>query len=316
MSKQTTGIHHITAIAKDPQQNIDFYAGVLGLRLVKKTVNFDAPEVYHFYFGNEAGHPGTIMTFFPWPDAVPGRIGGGQVGYTTFVVPHGSLGFWEARLAKFSIAIERIERFGEQYLRFKDAAGLQLELVEREEGARSGWAFGGVPVEHAIKGFGGGILFSTAPKKTEAVLEQVLGLQRMEENEEYIRFRGTAELGSIVDLKREAVPRGNMGAGTVHHIAWRAKDDQDQAEWSQWVRSQGQAPTPVQDRNYFNAIYFREAGSILFEIATDPPGFAVDEPYEQLGEALKLPAQYEKYRAQIEDIVQSVAVRVLEEDQS
>ncbi|SMG43861.1 ring-cleaving dioxygenase [Paenibacillus aquistagni] len=316
MSKQTTGIHHITAIAKDPQQNIDFYAGVLGLRLVKKTVNFDAPEVYHFYFGNEAGHPGTIMTFFPWPDAVPGRIGGGQVGYTTFVVPHGSLGFWEARLEKFSIAIERIERFGEQYLRFKDAAGLQLELVEREEGARSGWAFGGVPVEHAIKGFGGGILFSTAPKKTEAVLEQVLGLQSMEENEEYIRFRGTAELGSIVDLKREAVPRGNMGAGTVHHIAWRAKDDQDQAEWSQWVRSQGQAPTPVQDRNYFNAIYFREAGSILFEIATDPPGFAVDEPYEQLGEALKLPAQYEKYRAQIEDIVQPVAVRVLEEDQS
>ncbi|WP_229106543.1 VOC family protein, partial [Paenibacillus sp. 1001270B_150601_E10] len=202
----------------------------------------------------------------------------------------------------------------ETYLRFRDAAGLQLELVERAEGRASQWAFGGVPVQHAIKGFGGGVLFSTAPTKTEAVLEHILGLERIDANEEYIRFRSTADLGNIVDLKLEAMPRGNMGAGTVHHIAWRARDDEDQQEWRAWVRAQGQAPTPVQDRNYFNAIYFREEGSILFEIATDPPGFAVDEEPEHLGEALKLPPQYEKYRAQIEEIVEPVTVRILEED--
>lgn len=312
MKKRTMGIHHITAIVGHPQENVDFYAGVLGLRLVKQTVNFDDPGTYHFYFGNEGGEPGTIITFFPWPKAYPGAIGGGQVGITTYVIPVGAMEFWEKRLAKFNVSFKSVVRFGEKYLQFEDPHELRLELVEREEGKTNTWSFSGVTPEVAIKGFGGAVLLSTDPAKTESALQDVMGLEKVAEEGEYIRFRSTADIGNIIDLKQTAVPRGRMGVGTVHHIAWRAKDDEDQLEWQKFVRDKGYHVTPVQDRNYFNAIYFREYGEILFEIATDPPGFAHDESYETMGQKFMLPPQYEPHRKTIEEIVLPFEVRELD----
>jgi len=313
MSKRTMGIHHITAIVGHPQENIDFYAGVLGLRLVKQTVNFDDPGTYHLYFGNDGGKPGTIITFFPWPDAYKGRIGDGQVGVTSYVVPPGAMSFWEERLQKFNVAFTKIERFGEQFLEFDDPHGLHLEIVERSEGENNMWTFGGVTPEFAIKGFGGATLLSVRPKQTAELLEKVMGLEKVGEEGDFVRYRSTADIGNIIDLKLSSIGRGEMGVGTVHHIAWRAKDDEDQLDWQKYVAANGYGVTPVQDRNYFNAIYFREHGEILFEIATDPPGFAHDESLETMGEELKLPQQYESHRETIEKSLLPIIVRELEE---
>ena len=293
MSKKTMGIHHITAIVGHPQENVDFYAGVLGLRLVKKTVNFDDPGTYHLYFGNEGGKPGTIITFFPWADAYQGKIGDGQVGVTSYVVPKGAMGFWEKRLEKFKIPFTKTERFGEQYLEFDDPHGLHLEIVEREEGEMNTWHFGDVTPDVAIKGFGGATLLSKQPEKTAELLEKIMGLEQVGKEGDFIRFRSSSDIGNIIDLKVTTIGSGRMGVGTVHHIAWRAQDDQDQLDWKKYIEGYGYGVTPVQDRNYFNAIYFREHGEILFEIATDPPGFAHDESQETMGERLMLPDQYE-----------------------
>ncbi|MBP1157225.1 MULTISPECIES: ring-cleaving dioxygenase [unclassified Paenibacillus] len=314
MPQQTAGIHHITAFVTDAQENVDFYAGVLGLRLVKKTINFDAPEVYHLYFGNETGSPGTAITFFPWANARRGRIGGGQVGTTTFVVPPGALGFWEDRLQKLNISYSRTERFSEEYLQFKDSDSLQLELVEREEGPRSQWSFGGVTPDKAIKGFGGAVLFSTAPDQTMNLLEHVMGLEKEGEEGGFVRFRAVGDLGNVIDVNAVAMGSGQGGAGTVHHIAWRAKDDQDHQLWRNHILQSGFQPTPIVDRQYFNAIYFREEGGILFEIATDPPGFALDEDADALGEKLMLPEWFEPQRAAIEQGLPPIQIRVLGED--
>lgn len=313
MNKQTAGIHHITAIVGHPQENVDFYAGVLGLRLVKQTVNFDDPETYHFYFGNEGGQPGTIMTFFPWANAYRGQVGAGQVGITSFAIPVGSMGFWRERLAKFGVPFTELTRFGEEYLEFDDPHGLHLELVEREEGEINTWTFGGVTPEVAIKGFGGATLLSAQPERTAELLEQVMGLAFVGQQGDLKRYRSSADIGNVIDVKMTPVARGTMGVGTVHHIAWRAQDDADQREWQDYVADNGYGVTPVQDRNYFNAVYFREHGEILFEIATDPPGFAHDETPETMGTALKLPAQYEQYRAQLEQTLIPFEVRSLEE---
>ncbi|WP_078427741.1 ring-cleaving dioxygenase [Alkalihalobacterium alkalinitrilicum] len=310
--KKTTGIHHITAIVGHPQENVDFYAGVLGLRLVKKTVNFDDPGTYHLYFGNEGGKPGTIITFFPWPGAYQGKIGGGQVGITSYVVPKGAIDFWEKRLEKLKVNYTKTERFEEQYLQFEDPHGLHLEIVERDEGEPNTWSFGEVTPEVAIKGFGGATLLSTRPEKTGKVLEETMGLERIGEEGDIIRYRSTAEIGNVIDLKQTSVERGQMGVGTVHHIAWRASDDEDQLDWKRYVESFGFGVTPVQDRNYFNAIYFKEHGEILFEIATDPPGFAHDESEETMGENLMLPEQFEPHRDQIEQIVLPFEVKSLD----
>ncbi|MEK3714490.1 ring-cleaving dioxygenase [Paenibacillus sp. FSL R7-0333] len=312
MNKQTMGIHHITAIVGHPQENMDFYAGVLGLRLVKQTVNFDDPGTYHFYFGNDGGKPGTIITFFPWADAYQGKIGGGQVGVTSYVIPAQAMAFWRERLTAFKVAYTEMERFGEQYLEFDDPHGLHLELVEREAGERNEWTFSGVTPEVAIKGFGGATLLSTQPEQTAELLEKVMGLTFAGQEGDVARYHSAADLGNVVELKVTAVPRGEMGVGTVHHIAWRAKDDQDQLEWQEVVHDNGYGVTPVQDRNYFNAIYFREHGEILFEIATDPPGFAHDETPETMGTSLMLPEQYEPHRAQIEQVLLPVTVRELD----
>ncbi|MBS4196671.1 ring-cleaving dioxygenase [Lederbergia citri] len=312
MTKKTSGIHHITAIVGHPQENVDFYAGVLGLRLVKQTVNFDDPGTYHLYFGDEGGKPGTIITFFPWVGARQGIIGDGQVGITSYVVPKGAMKFWEQRLKKFNVPFIKKERFGEQFLQFDDPHGLHLEIVEREEGEINTWTFGGITPEVAIKGFGGATLFSSQPNKTAELLEKVMGLELNGKEGDFIRFRSSADIGNIIDLKATPAGRGQMGVGTVHHIAWRAVDDNDQLEWQKYVAANGYGVTPVQDRNYFNAIYFREYGEILFEIATDPPGFAHDESKETMGERLMLPEQYEQYREQLEHRLIPIKVRELD----
>lgn len=311
--KKTAGIHHITAIVGHPQENVDFYAGVLGLRMVKKTVNFDDPGTYHFYFGNEGGKPGTIITFFPWADAQKGKIGDGQVGVTSYAVPAGSLSFWKKRLEKFDIDYKTQERFGETYVTFTDPHGLKLELVEREQGEQNTWIIGEVTPDVAIKGFAGAILYSSQPAKTAALLEDVMGLEKVGEEDEFVRFQAYGDIGNIIDVKITANGRGQMGVGMVHHIAWRAEDDEDQLDWKKHVQQNGYMVTPVKDRNYFNAIYFREHGEILFEIATDPPGFAHDESSETMGTQLKLPEQYEQYRGRLEKTLIPVEVKNLDE---
>ena len=312
MSKQTKGIHHISAIVGDPQENADFYAGVLGLRLVKKTVNFDDPKTYHLYFGNNRGDPGTIITFFPWPNAYQGVIGGGQVGVTTYAVPVGAFSFWEERLIQFQIEYTITERFGERYLTFADTHGLLLEIVERAEGERNTWSFNGVTPEVAIKGFGGAILLSGRPEQTAKLLQETMGLEKVGRDGDIIRFKALGEIGNIIDLKETAVKIGQMGVGTVHHIAWRAQDDKEQLEWKHHIGTNGYGVTPVQDRNYFKAIYFREHGGILFEIATDPPGFLHDESEETMGQGLMLPLRFEQYREQLEQKLSPIQIRELE----
>lgn len=312
MTLRTAGIHHITAFAGNPQQNVDFYAGILGLRLVKRTINFDAPEVYHLYFGDHAGSPGTIMTFFPATGTRRGRIGGGQVGITTFVVPPGALDFWEDRLRRFGIAVARSERFGETYLQFADHDGMRLEIVEREEGPNSAWSFGGIGPDQAIKGFGGAMLYSVKADKTRAVLEHVMGLQPEGEDGGYARYRAAGNIGNVIDIRMADTDWGVGGSGTVHHIAWRARDYEEHEEWQAHVAASGYRPTSIIDRQYFNAIYFRESGGILFEIATDPPGFARDEPAGTMGEKLMLPSWYEPHRALIEANLEPIEVRELE----
>ena len=312
MKKQTAGIHHITAIVGHPQENIDFYAGVLGLRLVKKTVNFDDPGTYHLYFGDGGGNPGTIITFFPWAGAAQGRIGDGQVGVTTYVVPTGALSFWVNRLEKFAIPFNKVERFGELVIQFDDPHGLHLELVARAEGEQNNWTFGEVTPEVAIKGFGGATLYSSRPEETAKTLTNVMGLELVETEGDYTRFKASADIGNIIDLKMVAGLSGSMGVGTVHHIAWRAQDDADHLEWQQHAMNHRQHVTDLKDRNYFNALYFRESGEILFEIATDPPGFAHDETPETMGTKLMLPVQYEQHREQLVNSLIPIEVRSID----
>ncbi|AZB42064.1 ring-cleaving dioxygenase [Bacillus sp. FJAT-42376] len=312
--QKTAGIHHITAMVNDPQRNIDFYAGVLGLRLVKKTINFDRPEVYHLYFGNESGQPGTIITFFPWADQLKGRIGTGQVGVTSYVIPPGSRSFWESRLKKFGVKFYKTERFGETYIAFQDPDGLELELVERQEGPLNTWGVSGIRTDRAIKGFSGATLISAQPNKTADLLEQVLGLECVGQEESFLRFKSEGELGNTIDVKLSPSVRGLMGAGTVHHIAWRAKNEEDHLKWRALLQEKGFYPTDILDRNYFKALYFHEEGGILFEIATDPPGFTADEPADQLGTKLMLPSWLEPQREELERTLPHIEVHVLEEE--
>lgn len=207
--------------------------------------------------------------------------------------------FWEKRFSKFNMEFKKTERFGETYLEFADVHGLQLELVEREEGELNNWTTGDVTPEIAIKGFGGAVLLSIHPEKTNDTLEKVMGLKEVGKEDDLVRFQSYGEIGNIIDVKQTPIGRGRMGVGTVHHIAWRAKDDVDHLDWQEYLANKGYGVTDIKDRNYFNAIYFREPGEILFEIATDPPGFAHDESYETMGQELKLPSQYEQYRDQL-----------------
>ena len=296
------GIHHITAIAADPQRNLDFYTQVMGMRLVKLTVNFDDPGTYHFYFGNETGTPGSILTFFPWPGAESGRIGAGQVVAVAFAVSIGSLAFWKARLRDHGVDLSpEQQRFGEQVLRFQDPDGLWLELVEtgqRDPGmARQR---GPVTAPYTLSGFHSATLSELNHDHTTRLVSH-MGFAEAGRESDRFRYRASGPAAAILDVLEEPKARfGRLGAGTVHHIAFRAATDEQQVVWRRDLMGLGYHVTPVIDRMYFHSIYFREPGGVLFEIATDPPGFAIDESPEHLGERLTLPAWLEPDRRDVE----------------
>ena len=307
MNKKIQGIHHITAIAGDPQANIDFYAGLLGLRLIKLTVNFDDPRTYHLYYGDGVGHPGTILTFFPWPGAPRGRRGTGQVTHTAFAVRVAAIEYWKQRLAEHLVAMQGpFERFGETVLSFADPDGMLIELVSTPHlSATSVYKEGPVPEEYAIHGFYSATLSESGYQKTAVLLSETMGFTLLgKEGDRYRYSVDSGEAGSIVDVicapeKR----RGSILVGTVHHIAWRTPDDEQQLQWLTEITRLGYNPSPVMDRKYFHSIYFHEPGGILFEIATDPPGFSVDESIETLGSRLVLPPWLESSRGELQQIL-------------
>ena len=306
MSTDTTGIHHVTAIAGEPQRNVDFYVGVLGLRMVKKTVNFDDPETYHLYYGDGNGSPGSIMTFFPWAHAPAGLQGTGQLTVTSFSVPESSLGYWTDRLIDHGIRFEQpSRRFDDTVVSFADPDGMKLELIASANDSRSPWEDGPVPAGHAVRGFHHVTLSERDPGRTTKLMTETLGFRQVEEGDGRYRFEaGDGGPGNVVDVVDGSEdPRGRMGVGTVHHVAFRAENDEHQLEIREEVERLGCDVTPVIDRNYFNAIYFREPGGVLFEIATDPPGFTADEKIEELGTNLKLPPQYESRRDHLEGVL-------------
>jgi glyoxalase family protein len=303
MSATLNGLHHVTSITADPQKNVDFYAGILGLRLVKLTVNFDDPQSYHLYYGDELGRPGSIMTFFAWPGAERGRIGWPQATSTAFSIPAGSVRYWQARLREHQIKVSDAQQvLGDEVITFEDFDGLPLAIVAPAiADLRQPWARSDVPVEHAIRGFHNVTLTVSKPQLTMALLTGELGFKAAGESDERLRFAsGSAIPGTFIDVLRRPVgPSGRMGAGVVHHIALRTPDDPQQAEWREQISSRNPSVSPVMDRTYFHSIYFREPSGVLFEIATENPGFAVDEPAEKLGTTLRLPPWIEPARDQL-----------------
>jgi glyoxalase family protein len=302
------GIHHVTAICGDPQRNVDFYVGLLGLRLVKKTVNFDDPGTYHLYYGDGLGSPGTIMTFFAWtlPPTVSARArpGTGQITATPFQIPVSSVDFWIDRLAEAGVDfLGPEERFGEPVIVVRDPDDLPIELVARGAGdLRAPWPEGPVPTEHAIRGIAGATLSLAGYERTARLLTEVMGFRDAGGEGSRFRFQvGDGEDAAMIDLVCQPEgERGRMGIGAVHHIAWRARSAEDQLGWRRHLVAAGFDVTPVLDRNYFESIYYREPGGVLFEIATDPPGFTADESPDELGTELKLPPWLERRRAEIE----------------
>lgn len=296
------GIHHITAISGHPQQNVDFYSGILGLRLVKKTINFDAPDVYHFYFGDALGRPGTVFTTFPFVGARKGSKGVGELTYTAFSVGVDSLGFWEQRLKRFGIPVSnRLIRFGVSFIRFEDHDGMGIELVANDADDREGWSCGTVPLAHAIKGFYGATLVLRSKELTEKLLLEVMNYRYLGQEGNRHRYGIAGLPGDIVDILVDPTgQRGMQSAGTVHHLAFRTATAETQLEMQHLLHQKGYGVTEVRDRNYFTSIYFREPGGVLFEVATDTPGFAIDEEEAHLGELLKLPDWAEPKRKTIE----------------
>jgi glyoxalase family protein len=321
---RSAGIHHITAIAGDPQRNLDFYAETLGLRLVKRTVNFDDPGSYHFYFGDNIGSPGTIITFFPWPGARRGARGSGQVTTVSFAIPPNSMASWKERLrANHVIAEEIAGRFGNAALRFLDPDGLLIELVASSNGTPvipskvEGYrretfkvtSTGSLDVarDDRIGGFAAPTLEVRNPEKTEELLAEILGFECVAEENSRRRFRGSgSNAAAEIDLVSSEAGFGQIAVGTVHHIAFRAADDEEQLRVREQLVARGLNVTPVIDRQYFHSIYFREPNGILFEIATDGPGFLVDESADELGETLKLPPIYEPNRDEIERVLPTI----------
>jgi glyoxalase family protein len=303
MGVAPSGLHHVTAIAGDPQRNVEFYLRVLGLRLVKRTVNFDAPDTYHLYYGDEVGTPGTILTFFPWAGAPRGRRGTGQATTVSFSIPEASLGYWRERVAGAGVQAQASSRLDEDVLVLSDPDGLQIELVARSDtDPRPPWARGPVPGEHAIRGLYAVTLTEHRADTTAGLLTDAMGFRLVDESGNRARFdTGDGGAGARVDVLDEPRgPHGHVAVGTVHHVAWRTPDDAVQLDWRSSLVSEGLNVTPVLDRRYFHSIYFREPGGVLFEIATDAPGFATDEPVETLGTRLQLPPWLESEREWIE----------------
>lgn len=300
---KSTGIHHITGITGDAKKNFGFYTKTLGLRFVKRTVNFDDPTAWHLYYGNETGAPGSALTFFLWENMPAGRQGMGQAVEVAYAVPKGALAFWKKHLDVEGFATRESERFGDKMLSLNDAEGMKIELVETAAAANApAWADGPIPVENAVRGFAGITLRPHNGTRTGEVLRDGFGYADGGKDGERQRYLGSAGIGVQIDLVIDKdQPRGSQGAATLHHVAFRAKDDAEEMEIADRIRNALCIDTTEQiDRMYFHSIYFREPGGILFEIATDSPGFTWDEPKETLGTALKLPPWHEKNRAQIE----------------
>ncbi|RYG54117.1 MAG: ring-cleaving dioxygenase [Chitinophagaceae bacterium] len=307
MSNKISGLHHITAIAGSAQSNLDFYTKVLGQRLVKKTVNFDDPGTYHFYYGDEAGTPGTLLTFFPWESIRGGFPGTGMATSFGYAVPKGSLGFWKDRLQQYSVKHEGLkEKFGEKYLAFEDPDGLKIEFIEpTKEDGRKPWETGEIDNKVATRGFHVVTLTLRKVEATAKILTEVLGYQQVKQEGNLYRFQTDAvNNAAIIDiLETPTGPAGIGGGGTNHHIAFRVKDDNILMQYREKVLERGLSITPKIDRDYFFSLYFREPGGVLFEIATDNPGFTRDESLDELGKNLKLPSQYEGMRSEIEKIL-------------
>jgi glyoxalase family protein len=302
MEYKINGLHHITALASDPQRNYDFYTKIMGLRFVKKTVNFDAPDVYHFYFGDENGMPGTILTFFPFPMAARGIRGSGECTTISFAIPKGSMDFWIERLSRFDISFNGPhQRFTDKYIEFSDPDGMHIELTEDDVQHLIGWEFHDLPREFSIRKFFGSTVCLQASESTVNLISDILGFRfyAKEGNcSRYISGQGDREAKLDIRIDTQGL-RARQGAGSIHHIAWRTANDATQRQWLNKLRTQGFHPTDIIDRNYFRSIYFREPGGVLFEIATDNPGFMIDEEKNNLGMDLKLPEMYESRREEI-----------------
>jgi glyoxalase family protein len=312
MTKLVLGLHHITAMSSDAQKTVDFYAGILGLRMIKKTINFDAPEIYHLYYGNEEGTPGTIMTFFPYPGIPKGRKGKGQLTVTSFSIPENAIDYWMKRLKKFKVKHEEPQsRFDEVFIYFEDGDGLGLELVANSRDDRPGFTYGNIPVEYAIKGFYGIALDEEGYEKTADLLTGQLDHKLIDVKGNRFRYSATGKHWGFVDvLCSPESMLGIGGTGTVHHVAFATMTDATQLKAREKLMENGLNVTPVIDRQYFHSIYFREPGGVLFEIATLPPGFAIDEDPAHLGEELKLPPWEEKHRGIIEQELPPVRLEI------
>ncbi len=307
MENLINGIHHITVMASDPQTNYDFYTQILGMRFIKKTVNFDAPDVYHLYYGDEIGRPGTILTFFPFPDARRGKRGTSEITTVAFSVPSNSLNYWINRFAELAIDFDGpSKKFGYEYIGLIDPDGMKIEIVaDRTADRILGWSNGDIPPEYSIRKFFGTSFYLKNGFKTEELLQTVMGAQFISSIGNTKRFSlGADDSEAFIDIVEDQnTSNGIGGAGTVHHIAWRTANDVEQNNWRNKIIEYGLYATQMVDRNYFHSIYFREPGGILFEIATDEPGFMIDENFESLGTDLKLPPWHEPKRKQIENIL-------------
>src|SRR6476646_3358169 len=313
MNSKIPGLHHVTAIASDPQRNLDFYVGLIGLRFVKRTVNFDDPGTYHFYFGDRRGTPGTILTFFPWPGVRRGIRGTGQVEATAFAIPPDSIEFWVERLKEQHVTAEKTStRFGEEVIRLIDPDGLMIELIGSiSHGKIEPWPDSPIPAEHAVHGFHSVSAALEGYERTARLLTETFGYRLVDEYGNRFRFVSGDDSapGRIIDLLCQPdTAMGRVAAGSVHHIAFRAKDEAEQLQWREHLVDRGYNVTPVIDRTYFHSIYFREPGGVLFEIATEPPGFMLDEKVEELGTHLRLPPWMESTRSEIERILPPIQV--------
>ncbi|MFD2864986.1 ring-cleaving dioxygenase [Mucilaginibacter antarcticus] len=307
MENQIKGIHHITAIAGNAKRNVNFYTDTLGLHLVKKTVNFDDPNTYHLYYGDTVGAPGTILTFFPWEGITAGRRGARQATEIGYSIPQGSLDFWLKRMEDHNIIHNKVaNKFGEDYLTVLDPDGLKLELtVAQNADNRLPWETNEIKAENAIKGFHNITITTNKIEPTAKILTDVFGYKLLEQHVNRYRFiTDTVDNANIVDLVEVAGEvAGHVAGGSVHHVAFRVSDEKTLMEYRDKIEALGLNITDKIDRNYFYSLYFREPGGVLFEIATDNPGFDVDEPADELGQKLMLPAQYEGRRAEIEKIL-------------
>ena len=313
MGKLITGIHHVTALASDAQRNIDFYTGILGLRQVKKTVNFDAREIYHFYYGDESGQPGSIFTFFPYSGLIKGRHGKGFLNTTTFSVPYSSLDYWMSRLKRFQIPFKTPqERFSKEVaIYLEDLDGTGLELIFNEGDLRPGFTHGNIPLVHSIKGFYSVEIWAEGYERTASILLEPLGHKLISESGNRFRFAATEAPGNFIDIL--CIPdsqRGLSGSGAVHHIAFSTPDKNTQEEIRKKISLRMLNPTEIRDRRYFTSIYFKEPGGVLFEVATAGPGFSLDEDIAHLGEQLKLPPWLENERNEIESVLPPVGLHL------